>query len=267
MVSSNDRETLSKALRDISHACNNIAVSQPALDAKERDRINSELLVSYDSGKFSDNVARLPDEMMTAWLQLTGGHVHAISVLTSRNDTAPSVCALSRTAMENAARTHWIATPTDGVDRVRRTIEINHERLKSMKERSVDNQTIGKWQADLRKVMNQPTYQKVNAKSDQIRASLLKTSARWNTYKSLHSYIHGDPNIAASDHLAYTFAPEKIEGIDLNAAALAGKLLIEAAEAVAQHRSLDNECTDWINDTSNLIEVLDSYIRQQPEQQ
>lgn len=232
------------------HLANEIATSQFLMTESERDDINLSLGVKYDSNKFSDNIARLSDEMMGVYLQLSGGHIHSILKLIRSSGSNPSIQALTRTAIDAAAYGFWISDGADPVRRVSRAVQLTHPRLSSMESMGADKSQIGRWKASFRKVINSPNFNKSDTSQESIRDSLLRGVFCWEKFNNLHNYVHADPSIAMSDFLINSFAPEKIRNKDLKSATFATSLLLKSAESISRFRTLRDDIPKELGEIS-----------------
>lgn len=253
-----NRIEICNTISQSSHLANEIATSAFSMTESERDDINLTLGVKYDSNKFSDNIARLSDEMMRVYLQLSGGHIHSISKLLRSPDSNPSIQALTRTAIDAAAYGFWISDSTDPTTRVSRAVKLVHPRLSSMEALGADKSLIGRWKASFRKVINSPNFDKKSDTSQKsIRDSLLQGVSHWQKFNNLHNYVHADPSIAMSDYLINSFAPEKIRNEDLKSATFATSLLLKSATSISKFRTLRGGLPEELKDVSKKI---DGYI-------
>lgn len=92
----------------IANAANGIGISYPAWDLKVREQVNKNLDPAIS------NVARLPDELARAIMQVAGAHLHQIGQLMRSEFTTPATVApLARSALENIALLLYINRPED----------------------------------------------------------------------------------------------------------------------------------------------------------
>lgn len=254
MNTHNIRNELCSTIKLSAHIANAIATAPSKMTESERDDTNLAFGVKYNNKSFADNISRLPDEMMQVYIQLSGGHIHAIYRLLINEDANPSIQALSRTAIDSSAYTFWIAEPEDAISRVSRAVELVHPRLKSMEERGVDKAVIGRWKSSFRKVKNSPKFKKLEPSQDKIREKLFNGDFDWKEFNPLHSYIHADPSIAMSDFLVQSFKPETLKNTDLHAAFFATSLMLKSAKCVARHRNIGTYLSKKLFEVSDLVE-------------